>query len=173
MYNEEPKINCERIRFKPLQISDTSALMSALLASSDSLAKFIPWGCDIQYWNFHGFRMHVENFIKSESDHAYIFYFREKCIGFGSIVGDSSYSELALWVRSEYQGIGIGEFIVSTLESIAFSQLKLKELHFVHDILNESSATLADKCGYKFRQVIRNGSGKEKIEIERIKISER
>lgn len=173
MLIEKQVVNQARLSFKRLQMSDTAALTSALIQSSHELQNFIPWGWEIPYWDENGFRTHVSNYIKSEKDDAYIFYFRDVCIGFGDIVGDSNFSQVAIWVRSEYQGTGIGEFILSTLEKIAFEQKRLKVLHYIHDVRNARSANLAKKCGYRFNAVIPNQSLNGDREVDLVKTSER
>lgn len=173
MQIEAKKVNADRLTFKSLQLSDVVALKSALIQSSHELEKYIPWGWEIPYWDVNGFRTHVSNYIKSEKDDAYIFYFRDTCIGFGDIVGDSDFSQVAIWVRSEFQGTGIGEYILSTLEKIAFEQKRLKVLHYIHDVRNARSANLAKKCGYRFNAVIPNQSLSGDREVDLVKTSER
>ena len=141
------------ITYKSLNRSDTPALTIALKESAPELSKFIPWGKDIPLWNFINFQIHVNNYIKSETDSAYIFYLNGNCVGFGDIVGDVDYAQVAIWVRSSFQGRGIGSLILSTLEKISFVDLEFKELHYIAEAENVKSMKMAMKFGYETKSI--------------------
>jgi RimJ/RimL family protein N-acetyltransferase len=59
-------------------------------------------------------------------------------------------AQVALWIRSKYQGMGIGKAIVQTLEYVAFSVWGFSVLYYEHDSQNKSSKKLPQKCGFTF-----------------------
>jgi RimJ/RimL family protein N-acetyltransferase len=147
--------------------------MSALKVSAIELEKYVLWGWEIKYWTMANFGKHVSNYINSPTDHAFVCYFRDTCLGFGDIVENGDFAQLALWVRSDHQGVGVGEFMVSELEKYAFEDLGFEELHYIHNVKNIRSERLAKKCGYEIKTTLGHPSFDKDCEIVMSKHCER
>lgn len=170
---EKRKINTERLKLKPLEFQDIPSLTTALKVSAIELEKYVLWGWEIKYWTMANFRKHVSNYINSPTDHAFVCYFRDICLGFGDIVDEGKFAQIALWVRSDYQGMGIGEFMVRELENYAFETLKFQQLHFIHHVENIRSANLAAKSGFVIKEILGDLRFFQECEIVRVKYCER
>jgi RimJ/RimL family protein N-acetyltransferase len=137
----------------PIRPKHKPALIKAVWASHQHLRGYIGWAKYARSWNAKTISRFVDDHINAPlpSQH-FVFLIGEEIVGVGSLVGayTDHDTQIALWVRSGYQGKGIGKAIVQTLEYIAFNVWGFHTLYYEHDYTNESSKKLPQKCGFIF-----------------------
>jgi GNAT superfamily N-acetyltransferase len=107
------------LQFCPIRPKHRDAMIRAMWSSHKQLRGFIGWAKHIRNWNNNNFDDFVNSHISATlPNQHFVFTLGEEIVGVGSLV--SAYTELdtqiALWVRTGYQGKGIGQAIVQTLE---------------------------------------------------------
>jgi RimJ/RimL family protein N-acetyltransferase len=160
--NEEMRNNGKRenypgfefpLEFCPVRPKHKTALIRAVWASHKQLRGYIGWAKYARSWNTNTFSKFVDDHINAllPSQH-FVFLIGEEIVGMGSLVGayTQNDSQIALWVRTGYQGKGIGRAMVETLEYVAFNVWGFHTLYYEHDYTNESSKKLPQKCGFTF-----------------------
>jgi RimJ/RimL family protein N-acetyltransferase len=141
------------LEFCPIRPKHKTALIRAVWASHRQLRGYIGWAKYARSWNTRTFAKFVDDHINAllPNQH-FVFLIGEEIVGMGSLVGAYSPndSQIALWVRTGYQGKGIGKAMVETLEYVAFNVWGFHTLYYEHDYTNESSKKLPQKCGFTF-----------------------
>lgn len=141
------------LEFCPIRPKHKPALIKAVWASHQQLRGYIGWAKYARSWNAKTISKFVDDHINAPlpSQH-FVFLIGEEIVGVGSLVGayTDHDSQIALWVRTGYQGRGIGKAIVQTLEYVAFNVWGFHTLYYEADYTNKSSNKLPKKCGFKF-----------------------
>jgi len=150
--NNYPGFN-HPLTFAPIGNHHREALIRALWTSHKELRGFMGWAQYMRSWNTKDFDRFIEHHINARlPDQHFVFMIGEEIVGVGSLIGAYTLQDhqIALWVRSGYQGKGIGQSIVNTLEYVAFNVWGYHTLYYEHDARNESSKKLPQKCGFTF-----------------------
>ena len=141
--------------FRRPRLSDTMQIWNLLKNSVESLRPFTPWGQYIDDWSIRQARRFVEDHIEVEArNESFVFLIEDKIVGMGSIapfnLSDWKYDvQVALWVGSPYQNMGIGARIVATLEWYVFEVWGFPRLYYFHELSNDSSMQLPQKCNFE------------------------
>lgn len=139
------------LQFCPIRPKHKDAMVKALWTSHKQLRGFIGWAKYVRSWNNHNFDKFIDAHINAiPPNQHFIFTLGNDIVGVGSLVKAYSLldSQIALWVTTGYQGKGIGQAIVQTLEHVAFSVWGFHTLYYEHDAQNEASKKLPQKCGF-------------------------
>ena len=137
------------------QLSDTMQIWNLLKNSVESLRPFTPWGKYINRWGLGQAKRFVEDHIKIEDrSESFVFLIAGKIVGMGSIMpfhisGYPFDVQVALWVGAPYQNMGLGARIVATLEWYVFEVWGFPRLYYFHELTNESSMQLPQKCNFE------------------------
>ncbi len=143
------------LTFRRPRSSDTIQIWNLLRNSVESLRPFTPWGKYINGWSIRQAKQFVEDHIEvEERRESFVFLVGNKIVGMGSIAPFNFYDcpydvQVALWVGSPYQNMGLGARIVATLEWYVFEVWGYPKLYYFHELTNESSMKLPKKCGFK------------------------
>jgi RimJ/RimL family protein N-acetyltransferase len=71
-----------------------------------------------------------------------------------------SWVEIGLWVRRQYEGQGVGTYMLSKLRDHALENLECDGVYLVHEASNGAMAHMASKLGFEISEVNqRSGSG--------------
>ena len=139
------------LQFCPIRPKHRDAMIRAMWSSHKQLRGFMGWAKHIRNWNNNIFNEFVNAHINATlpTQH-FVFTLGDEIVGVGSLVGAYTQldTQIALWVRTGYQGKGIGQAIVQTLEHVAFSVWGFSTLYYEHDSQNEASKKLPQKCGF-------------------------
>ena len=141
------------LTFAPMGNHHREAVIKALWTSHKDLRGFIGWAQYMRSWSTNDFHRFIDHHINARlPDQHFVFMIGKEIVGVGSLVGAYTPQDhqIALWVTSGYQGKGIGQSIVHTLEDVAFNVWGYHTLYYEHDAKNESSKKLPQKCGFKF-----------------------
>lgn len=141
------------LTFAPMGNHHREAVIKALWTSHKDLRGFIGWAQYMRSWSTNDFNRFIDHHINARlPDQHFVFMIGKEIVGVGSLVGAYTPQDhqIALWVTSGYQGKGIGQSIVHTLEDVAFNVWGYHTLYYEHDARNESSKKLPQKCGFKF-----------------------
>jgi len=141
------------LEFSPIRPKHKSAMVKAVWNSHQHLRGYIGWAKYARSWNAKTISNFVDDHINTSlPDQHFVFLIGKEVVGVGSLVRayTSQDSQIALWVRSGYQGKGIGKAIVQTLEHVAWHTWGFSVLYYEHDATNESSKKLPQKCGFSF-----------------------
>lgn len=139
------------LTFAPMGIHHKEALIRALWTSHKELRGFLGWAQYMRSWSDRDFNLFIDHHINAKlPDQHFVFMIGEEIVGVGSLV--SAYTQhdhqIALWVTAGFQGLGIGQSIVNTLEYVAFNVWGYHTLYYEHDANNQSSKRLPQKCGF-------------------------
>lgn len=109
----------------------------------------------------------AEEFIESQIDHETDITFfpidkeTGRFIGSFSLMLDKeavpSY-EIGYWVNTELTGNGYATEVVHELVKYAFEELGAKRLTILTDLNNIASEKIAEKCGFEYEGIARNGA---------------
>ncbi len=111
------------------------------------------WAKYFRSWNISMISRFIDDHINDPlPNQHFIFIIGDEIVGMGSLVRAYTKQDcqIALWVAHGYQGKGIGKRIVDTLIYIAFNVWGFQVLYYEHDVLNDSSKKLPQKCGFTF-----------------------
>ena len=141
------------LEFCPMRPKHKAEMIQAVWSSHKQLRGYIGWAKYARSWNTNTFSRFVDDHINASlpSQH-FVFLIDKEIVGVGSLVGAYTQhdAQIALWVRTGYQGKGIGKAMVETLEYVAFNVWGFHTLYYEHDYTNESSKKLPQKCGFTF-----------------------
>jgi len=145
------------LEVSPMRPHHREEMLKALWASHKQLRGYIGWAKYMRSWSNNDFYKFIDDHINATlPDQHFVFKLGQEIVGVGSLVG--AYTELdaqvALWVRTGYQGKGLGQRIVQTLEYVAFNVWGFHTLFYEHDSKNESSKKLPQKCGFRFSHTL-------------------
>ena len=141
------------LMFAPIQPKHKPAMIKAVWKSHLQLRGFISWAKYARSWDAKAIYQFVDDHINDAlPNQHFVFTIGTEIVGMGSLIGayTSSDRQIALWVTYGYQGKGIGQRIVKTLEDVAFKTWGFRVLFYEHDSANESSKKLPQKCGFEF-----------------------
>lgn len=141
------------LEFCPMRPQHKEAMLKALWISHNRLRNHISWAKHMRSWSNNDFYKFIDSHINAmPPNQHFIFTIGDDIVGVGSLVAAYTLhdSQIALWVTTGYQGKGIGRAIVETLEYVAFNVWGFPVLYFEHDVNNEFSKKLPQKCGFTF-----------------------
>lgn len=139
------------LEFSPIRPHHKPAMIKAIYTSHQQLRGWIGWAKYSRSWDTRTINRFINDHINSPlPNQHFVFLIGGEIVGMGSLVGAYSKqdSQIALWVRTRYQGKGIGKAIVETLEYVAWHVWGYPVLFYEHDATNESSKKLPQKCGF-------------------------
>jgi ribosomal-protein-serine acetyltransferase len=136
-----------------LKKSDSKVLYPVMKANAAHLKGYIGWAKYAPSWDFKAVQQFVNDHVDAEWPRFHlIFSIGKKVVGFGSLapMGNPREIQVALWVAQEFEGKGIGKWIVTVLEWYAFHVFGYDVLCYQHDASNVKSGRLPSKLGFSF-----------------------
>ena len=144
------EIDLSKIEHRTPSISDAKAHFLAVQESYQETSKFLPEFVGMEHWTIP----QHENYLRKFGSHIadiknYLFFYEGKVIGAGHLFpsGWKRSGELVYWVRSGWDGLGIGEHIAKTMASSAGSNFGYKWIVIQTDRNNVASKRVAEKAG--------------------------
>jgi RimJ/RimL family protein N-acetyltransferase len=139
------------LEFSPMRPHHRDEMLKALWDSHKQLRGYIGWAKYLRSWSNDDFYRFIDEHINAPlPDQHFVFKIGKQIVGVGSLVGayTNQDSQIALWTRTGFQGKGIGQKMVQTLEYVAFNVWGFHTLYYEHDSTNEHSKKLPQKCGF-------------------------
>jgi len=136
-----------------LRETDAPILYPAMKKSAKNLKGYIGWAKYAPEWNIGTVQKFVKDHCESELPRFHlIFTIGYEVVGFGSLAPMSSPRDvqIALWVATGHERMGIGSWIVQVLEWYAFSVFGHDQIFYQYDSSNRKSGALPQKLGYKY-----------------------
>ena len=138
---------------RELRKTDSKLLYPVMKANAKHLNGYIEWAKYAPSWDFK----EVQRFVNDHMNHVLprfhlIFSIGYDVVGFGSLapVGKLRDVQVALWVSKDFEGQGIGKWIVTQLEWYAFYIFGYDNVYYQHDASNRRSGKLPSILGYDF-----------------------
>jgi len=138
---------------RELRKTDSKLLYPVMKANAKHLNGYIEWAKYAPSWDFK----EVQRFVNDHMNHDLprfhlIFSIGYDVVGFGSLapVGKLRDVQVALWVSKDFEGQGIGKWIVTQLEWYAFYIFGYDNVYYQHDASNRRSGKLPSLLGYDF-----------------------
>ena len=138
---------------RDLRKTDSKLLYPVMKANAKHLNGYIEWAKYAPSWDFK----EVQRFVNDHMNHDLprfhlIFSIGYDVVGFGSLapVGKLRDVQVALWVSKDFEGQGIGKWIVTQLEWYAFYIFGYDNVYYQHDASNRRSGKLPSLLGYDF-----------------------
>ncbi|OZM75059.1 GNAT family N-acetyltransferase [Amycolatopsis antarctica] len=75
-------------------------------------------------------------------------------VGLKGLDLDAATAEAAIWVRPESRGGGVATTAVNAVLGFGFGALGLREVGYRHARSNFGSATVAERCGFRFTELL-------------------
>ena len=145
-------INVNEIEGRACTKHDALAHFEAIESSYSEVSTFIPWVARMANWTLDDHEKYLDEMRWGSSVlKNYLFYYEGKVIGAGHLkptLWDHS-AEISYWVRSGYDGMGIGLHIAKTMASYAYSNLGFLHVVIRTDRNNIGSRKVAEKLGAK------------------------
>lgn len=141
------------LQFSPVRPHHKPELTKAIFSSHKHLRGWIGWARYSRSWDTRTINRFIDDHINDPiPNQHFVFSIGSEIVGMGSLVQayTSRDAQVALWIRSKYQGMGIGKAVVQTLEYVAFNVWGFSVLYYEHDSQNKSSKKLPQKCGFTF-----------------------
>lgn len=136
-----------------LKKSDSKVLYPVMKANAEHLKGYIGWAKYAPSWDFKTVQQFVNDHVDDDWPRFHlIFSIGKKVVGFGSLAPMDNPREIqvALWVAKEFEGKGIGKWIVTVLEWYAFNVFGYDHVYYQHDANNRRSGRLPSMLGYSF-----------------------
>ena len=138
---------------RELRKTDSKLLYPVMKANAKHLNGYIEWAKYAPSWDFK----EVQRFVNDHMNHDLprfhlLFSIGYDVVGFGSLapVGKLRDVQVALWVSKDFEGQGIGKWIVTQLEWYAFYIFGYDNVYYQHDASNRRSGKLPSLLGYDF-----------------------
>jgi|694.fasta_scaffold96271_5 GNAT superfamily N-acetyltransferase len=80
---------------------------------------------------------------------------------------NATWVEIGLWVRKQYEGQGVGTFMLKKLRDYALENLECDGVYLVHEVSNGAMAHMASKLGFEISEVNQR-SGSDEIDEQLI-----
>jgi RimJ/RimL family protein N-acetyltransferase len=138
---------------RTLKKTDSKVLYPVMKANASHLKGYIGWAKYAPSWDFKAVQRFVNDHMNDEWPRFHlIFSIGYQVVGFGSLVavGDPRDVQVALWVAKDFEGRGVGKWIVTQLEWYAFYVYGYDNVYYQHDASNQRSGKLAFISGYEF-----------------------
>jgi len=122
-------------------------------ANAKHLNGYIGWAKYAPSWDFNEVQRFVDDHVDDEWPRFHLlFSIGYQVVGFGSLapVGYPRDIQVALWVSKDFEGEGIGKWIVTQLEWHAFYIYGYDNIYYQHDASNRRSGKLPPSLGYSF-----------------------
>ena len=122
-------------------------------ANAKHLKGYIGWAKYAPSWDFKEVQRFVNDHVNDEWPRFHLlFSIGYDVVGFGSLapIGNPRDIQVALWVAKDFEGQGIGQWIVTQLEWYAFWVFGFDHVFYQHDANNRRSGKLPSLMGYKF-----------------------
>ena len=122
-------------------------------ANAKHLNGYIGWAKYAPSWDFKEVQRFVDDHVEDEWPRFHLlFSIGYQVVGFGSLapVGHPRDIQVALWVSKDFEGKGIGKWIVTQLEWYAFYFYGYDNVYYQHDASNRRSGKLPPILGYGF-----------------------
>ncbi len=133
--------------------TDSKVLYPVMKGNAEHLKGYIGWAKYAPSWDFNTVQRFVTDHVSQEWPRFHlIFSIGYQVVGFGSLAPMPNPREIqvALWVAKEFEGKGIGRWIVTQLEWYAFYVFGYDAVYYQHDASNRKSGRLPPKLGYDF-----------------------
>lgn len=72
-----------------------------------------------------------------------------------------SWVEVGLWVRRQYQGHGVGTYMLQQLTSYCLESIECDGVYLIHEASNGAMANIASKCGFEIAEATQRKSTSE------------
>jgi RimJ/RimL family protein N-acetyltransferase len=138
---------------RELKKTDSKVLYPVMKANAPHLKGYIGWAKYAPSWDFKAFQQFVNDHVDDEWPRFHlIFSIGKKVVGFGSLAPMYSPRDIqvALWVAKEFEGQGVGKWIVTQLEWYSFYFYGYDNVYYQHDASDRRSGKLPSILGYKF-----------------------
>lgn len=138
---------------RELKKTDSKVLYPVMKANAPHLKGYIGWAKYAPSWDFKAVQQFVNDHVNDEWPRFHlIFSIGKKVVGFGSLapMDNPRDIQVALWVAKEFEGQGVGKWIVTQLEWYAFYIYGYDNVYYQHDASNRRSGKLPSILGYKF-----------------------
>ena len=138
---------------RELKKTDSKILYPVMKKNASHLKGYIGWAKYAPSWDFKQVQTFVDDHVKHGRPRFHlIFSIGYDVVGFGSLapVGSPRDIQVALWVSKNFEGKGIGRWIVTQLEWYAFHVFGYDNVYYQHDASNTRSARLPFLLGYAF-----------------------
>ncbi len=169
-------IQSERLNIRCPELRDVSELYEAI---QESLGELIPW----MVWakrsttpeeTEENLRRAIARFVTRE-DLRYDFHHKETdrliaCSGLHRIDWDIPKFEIGYWCRTSEQGKGYVTEGVKALSKMAFSRLGAARVEIRCDDLNEKSAAVAERLGFRLEGVLKYDSRSPRGELRSTRV---
>lgn len=144
------EIDLDKIQFRTATSEDAKEHFLAVQESYKEVSKFLPSFVGIEYWTIPQHENYLKKFGSIQPKiKNYLFFYEGKVIGAGHLFpsGWRESGELIYWVRTGWDGLGIGEFIAKTMASSAGTYFGYKWIVIQTDRNNIGSKRVAEKSG--------------------------
>jgi RimJ/RimL family protein N-acetyltransferase len=138
---------------RELKKTDSKLLFPVMKANAKHLKGYIGWAKYAPSWDFKEVQRFVNDHVNDELPRFHLlFSIGYEVVGFGSLapVANPRDIQVALWVSKDFEGQGIGRWIVTQLEWYAFYVYGYDNVYYQHDASNRRSGKLPSILGYDF-----------------------
>jgi RimJ/RimL family protein N-acetyltransferase len=169
-------LHSERLTIRCPELKDVSDLYEAIQESLDELIPWMVWAKrsmspeDTE----ESLRRAIAKFVTRE-DLRYDFHHKETdrllaCSGLHRIDWDIPKFEIGYWCRTSEQGKGYVTEGVKALTKMAFSRLGAARVEIRCDDLNEKSAAIAERLGFRLEGVLKHDSRSVRGELRSTRV---
>ena len=144
------------LTFRRIRPSDAKEYKEALHESIESVGVF-KWGLVDEIGQ--GKRNIALNILwnqidESQPDQHFVLMAGKRLVAKGYVVKreNSTWVEVGLWVRSQYQGMGVGEYMLRKLTEYSLENFECDGVYLVHEASNGAMASLASKVGFEIAE---------------------
>ena len=144
------EIDLSKIECRVPTIEDAKEHFLAIQDSYKEASQFLPEFVGMEHWTIP----QHENYLKKFSSYTpdvknLVFFYEGKVIGAGHLFpcGWKDSGELIYWVRTGWDGLGVGEYIAKTMAAKAGANFGYKWLVIQTDRNNVASKRIAEKSG--------------------------
>ncbi len=152
----------ENAELRSIKRSDHFEFYSALKESSHSIANFMSLGQKLKGLGPKGVIEYLSTIIKDQTVDVFGLFYHEKLIAFATYSLDSYSSqgiEITYWVRSSFQGRGVGKLLLYYLLRFAFGKQKFSYAIFMIDPANHGSVGVAESLGLTLSHRVQASDG--------------
>lgn len=144
------KIDTNKIEYRASKASDAHEHFKAVQESYKEASQFLPFFVGMENWTIKQHEDYLRKFGADDKEFKnYLFFYEGEVIGAGHLkksAWDNS-GELLYWVRTGWDGLGIGLFIASTMLKSASANFGYRFIVIETDHNNIGSKRVAEKLG--------------------------
>ena len=144
------KIDLEKLVGRICKASDALEHFMAIQESYAEIDRFIPWVHEMNTWSLQEHADYLRFMSYSSSTiKNFLFFYEDKLVGAGHLHPSSwlNTAEISYWVRTGYQGHGIGEAIATKMANHAYGNLGFRHSLFLIDRNNVGSKKIVENLG--------------------------